>query len=195
MEKSVLDTILSQLSDEQMQAFGQKAGVDEGKAREGLSAVVPVLLGAMERNASKGEGAQALKNALERDHDGSILDKLGDYLDNPEQGNGSGILKHVLGERRGMVEERLASRTNLEQGPLAKLLEMAAPLVMGALGQKQKQEGGFSLDNITDILSQQREESEKGGGLLGVAADLLDSDGDGDIMDDLGGIAGKLFGR
>ena len=195
MSNSILDMIMGQLDGDKLQQLGRQAGTDEGKAREGLNAVIPVLLGAMERNASEGQGAQSLKNALERDHDGSILDQLGSYLDNPEQGNGSGILKHVLGDRKGKVEERLASRTNLEQGPLAKLMELAAPLVMGALGQKQKQEGGFSLDNITDMLSQQREESEKGGGLLGVAADLLDSDGDGDIMDDLGGIAGKLFGR
>ncbi|MCB1220729.1 MAG: DUF937 domain-containing protein [Planctomycetales bacterium] len=195
MDKSILDTIFSQLGDEQMKQLGQHAGVDEGKARQGLEAVIPVLLGAMERNASDGGGAESLKNALEKDHDGSILDQLGEYLGNPEQGKGGGILKHVLGERRSKVEERLASRTELDQGPLGKLMELAAPLVMGALGKQQKQQGGFSLDNLSEMLGKQREASESGGGLLGMAADMLDSDGDGDIMDDLGGLAGKLFGR
>ena len=194
MDKSVLDMIMGQLDGDKLKQLGQQAGVDEGKARQGMNAVIPVLLGAMERNAGDSQGAQSLDSALERDHDGSILDNLGDFLGNPEQGNGNGILKHVFGERRPKVEERLASRTELEQGPLAKLMEMAAPLVMGALG-KQKRGGGMSLDNMGEMLSKQREASESGGGLLGVAADLLDSDGDGDILDDLGGIAGKLFGR
>ena len=195
MSNSIFDMIMGQLNGDKLRQLGQQAGTDEGKAKQGMQAVIPVLLGAMERNAGDGAGAQALKSALEKDHDGSILDNLGDFLGNPEQGNGSGILKHVLGERKGKVEERLAQRSGLEQGALGKLMELAAPLVMGALGQQQKQAGGFNTDMLGELLGKQREASESGGGILGMAADMLDSDGDGDIMDDLGGIAGKLFGR
>jgi len=195
MDKSILDMIMGQLDGDKLGKLATQAGINEVQTQEGLRAIIPVLLSAMAHNADESQGAQSMNAALERDHDGSILDRLDEYLGNPAAGEGDAILGHVLGDRRSKVEQRLASRTSLDQGALGKLLALAAPLVMGALGHKQKQEGGLNPDMLGDWLGQQREASESAGGIFGFAEDLLDTDRDGDIMDDLGGVAGNLFGR
>lgn len=194
MANSILDMIMGPLEAEGLSKLGQHAGIDETQAKQGFSAAIPLLLGAMERNARDTDGAEALQGALQRDHDGSILENIGDFLGNPEQGNGAGILKHVLGDKRSGVEETLAKMTNLSAGPMGKLLEMAAPLVMGALG-RQHREGGVGVNDLGQYLGRQREASESEVGVLGLITNLLDADKDGSVLDDLTGLAGKLFGR
>ncbi|MBN2081977.1 DUF937 domain-containing protein [bacterium] len=194
MGNSILEMIMGRLGGDALRKLGQQAGTDEAEAQQGLSAAVPLLLGAMERNAGDTDGAASLTGALERDHDGSILDNVGGFLDAPEQGNGAGILQHVLGDKRTGVEEKLAEKTGLASGSLGKLLEMAAPLVMGALGRRQR-EGGIGMEQLSQFLGGQREESESSAGLLGMVSGLLDADKDGDVLDDIAGLTGKLFGK
>ena len=193
MSNSILEMIMGQLDGNALRQLGQRAGVDEGQAKTGLKAAVPLLLGAMERNAADGQGAQALQGALERDHDGSILDNIGGFLNNPEGANGNGILKHVLGGKRGAVESKVAAQTGIDGQSMGKLLEMAAPLVMGALGRR-KSADGLDLGQLSGFLGHQREDSEQQSGILGMVTGFLDADKDGDVMDDLAGMAGKLFG-
>ena len=195
MANSIIEMIMGQLGGDTLAQLGAKTGLNESEARTGVQAAVPVLLGAMERNAGDEAGAQALKGALERDHDGSILDNIGGFLGGGDAaGNGAGILKHILGDRRPAVEQQLSKQTGLGTGPLGKLLELVAPLVMGALGKLQSGTG-LDIGQLSGFLGGQREQSEQSAGLLGIASSLLDADKDGDVLDDLGGIAGKLFGR
>jgi hypothetical protein len=79
---------------------------------------------------------------------------------------------------------------------------MLAPLVLAALSRKQQgqagpgQTGGFDPGILSDILGGERRQIEQkqpqgGGGLLN---SILDRDGDGNIMDDLAGMAGDFLG-
>jgi len=194
MSDSILGMIMGQLGGDRLKQLGQQAGADEEQAKQGLGAAVPLLLGAMSRNASDTDGAESLKGALERDHDGSILDNVQGLLGNPEQANGAGILKHVLGGKRAGVEQQLGDHTGMGSASFGKLLEMAAPLVMGALG-KQQRSLGLGSNQLSGFLDGEREQSESTGGFLGLVSNLLDADKDGSVVDDLAGMAGKLFGK
>ena len=67
-------------------------------------AAVPLLVGAMQRQAASPTGLDALAGALDRDHDGSILDDIGGFLGSGGTvGRGAGILGHVLGARQDNV--------------------------------------------------------------------------------------------
>src|SRR6476646_11366711 len=84
-------------------AAGQLAsrlGVSESTAQAAVQMAVPRIVAALARNAAQPEGAQDLHDAVTRDHDGSILDNVMSYLNNPGESNGSGILGHVLGAQR-----------------------------------------------------------------------------------------------
>jgi hypothetical protein len=128
------------------------------------------------------------------------LKDLGGYLQNSQAGNGEGILKHVLGGKRPVVERSVSKASGLDSNQTGQLLAMLAPIVMGALGQEKRQRG-MNAGALTQLLGQERQQIERSqpaaGGILG---SMLDSDGDGDVdASDLlkhgSGLLGKLFGR
>lgn len=188
---SILETLQSQLGADVMKQIGAQIGADPQATQQAVSAALPMLLGAIGRNAAEPEGAQALASALRRDHDGGLLEDLAGFFG--QGGNtqdGTGILGHVFGNRRGNVETGLSKATGLDAGSIAKLLALLAPVVMGSLGRTQR-ENNLDPSDLSDVLGRERKQAESSlGGLMG----MLDRDGDGSVADDLLGIGTQLLG-
>jgi len=173
--------------------LSQRLGVSESTAQTAVQLAVPVILAALARNASKPQGAQELHQAVASDHDGSILDQLSSYLGNPQAANGSGILGHVLGGQRPAVENNLAQATGLDSNSAGSLLEMVAPMVMGAVGREQQQ-NGLDPNGLSEFLAQQQQaEVQANPDLMGTLSSMLDSNRDGSVTDDLSRMAGGFF--
>lgn len=190
---SLLDLISSQLGSGVNSQISQQLGTDSGKTENAISSALPMILGAISRNTKSQEGAGALASALEKDHDGSILDNLGGFLQNAQQGPGDGILKHVLGDKRGMVEQAVAGKSGLDLASTAKLMTTLAPVVLGAIG-KAKKEQNLDTAGLQDMLGREKDHQEARPDVdTGFVGKLLDRDGDGDIMDDIGGLLKGLF--
>ena len=173
--------------------LAQRLGISESTAQSAVQLAVPLILAALARNASQPQGAQDLHQAVANDHDGSILDQLSSYLGNPQAANGSGILGHVLGGQRPTVENNLAQATGLDQNSAGSLLEMVAPLVMGAVGREQQQ-NGLDPNGLSEFLAQQQQaEAQTNPDLMGTLSSMLDSNRDGSVADDLSRMAGGFF--
>ena len=172
--------------------LAQRLGISESTAQTAVQLAVPVIVAALARNASQPQGAQDLHQAVASDHDGSILDQLTSYLGNPQAANGSGILGHVLGGERPAVESKLAQATGMDQNSAGSLLEMVAPLVMGAVGREQQQ-NGLDPNGLSQFLAQQQQAQPAEPGLMGSISSMLDSNRDGNVTDDLSRIAGNFF--
>jgi hypothetical protein len=177
-------------------AAGQLAarlGVSETTAQTAVQLAVPLIVAALARNAAQPEGAQQIHDAVNRDHDGSILDNLMGYLNNPQAANGAGILGHVLGGQRPSVESNLAKATGMDPNAAGNLLEMVAPLVMGAVGREQ-QLNGLDANGLSQYLGQQQQQAEAANpDIMGSLTSMLDSNRDGNVVDDLSRIAGNFF--
>lgn len=188
---STLNDQLQQAIDNAMPAISAQIGADPDKTRLAAKGAVPLLLGALSRNAQRPEGAEALNNALKRDHDGSVLDSLGDLLGNPAAGGGSDILRHVLGAKQDAAEGAISQFAGLDKGTVTKLLVLLAPMLLGMLGKKQRQEGGGASD-LPRILRGEEEAARRGGGGLG---DLIGGVlGQGQKSGCLGQLLGGLLG-
>ncbi len=197
---------------EMIQGVSRQTGQPENKTADLLGMALPVLMGAMKKNASTPEGAQGLMNALSSKHNGSILDDLGGLfgggVDSSVLDDGAGILGHVLGGRQPLVEQALSQKSGMDASTIASILKIAAPLIMGYLGRQQTQKNISDADGLTSLL----------GGMLGgqsqsnqsLITSLIDADGDGSVLDDvagmmlgggskkkggLGGLLGGLFGK
>ena len=72
----IIGGLMQQLSGDSLSRIGRQIGADEATTQSAIAAALPVLVSALARNASRPGGAEALDRALERDHDGSILDDL-----------------------------------------------------------------------------------------------------------------------
>jgi hypothetical protein len=191
--------LIDQLGGDSAAQISRRVGVREDEAKQALPDVLGVLTGALARNSSRSDGAQALAAALDKDHDGSILDNLTDFIDNYQQGPGEGILRHVLGSRRPEVEQKLSRNSGMDVAAIGKLLTLIAPLVMGALGRSKRQEG-LNVDALSGLLGTERRQAERAAPTsANLLNQLLDADGDGQITDDVGkigmGLLNKLFRR
>ncbi len=192
---SLMNDLQGLLEGDQLEQVSRSIGGNRNSTQNAMAAALPVLLGALGRNAQNNDGAEALAGALSRDHDGSVLDDLKGYLGNPRTEDGAGILRHTLGAKQTRVESQVSKASGLDPQQVATLLATLAPLVMGALGrqQRQKQLDSRGLGDMLSGEARNLESAGAGGGLLGA---LLDSDQDGDV--DLGDLmrgAGKFFGR
>ncbi len=196
---SIIELLMNQLGGETLGNISRQVGAKEEDTAQAMPEMLGLLTEALARNSAKQEGAQALSKALEKDHDGSLLDNLPDFINNFQAGPGDGILRHVLGAKRSAVEEGLSKKSSLDPGSISKLLTMLAPLVMGSIGRSQWK-SGLDVGSLVNLLGNERKQARQlapqSTGLLG---QLLDADGDGDITDDVakirGGLLKNLFGR
>src|ERR1044071_1390481 len=170
---AISQIITQQMSGAISRQIASRLGVSESTANTAVQLGVPLILAALARNAAKPEGAEALHQAVAEDHDGSVLDDLSGYLGNPEAANGSGILSHVLGGQRPVVENNLAQATGLDQGSAGSLMEMLAPIVMGAVGRTQR-EDGLDPSGLAEYLGEQKQQAAAPG-MMGTLSAMLDS--------------------
>lgn len=120
--------------------IGQQLGTSPQQTEAALEAAVPLLLGALGRNAQDPHGAQALAGALGQ-HDGSALDLFGQGQA-PDPFQGQRILGHVFGGQQYAAANAVSRRAGIDPALAMQLLAMVAPLVMGYLGRRQQGQAG-----------------------------------------------------
>ncbi|BCR04716.1 hypothetical protein DESUT3_17850 [Desulfuromonas versatilis] len=188
----ITDTLNQALGGEELRSISRQIGADEQATANALQTTLPVLIGALQRNATQSGGAEQLFQAVSQDHDGSLLDHLGYFLNHAEAGAGEEILGHLLGPRRPSVEAGLSRASGLDSRSMAKLLTILAPMVMAALG-KAHRNGQLDSRGINDLLNQEAQAVEQQNPqAMGVLSRLLDADNDGDV--DMGDLVRHGFG-
>ncbi len=188
---SLTDDIFSQLSGPALQQIGQQLGTGQAQTAGAIAAALPMILGAMGKNASQPDGADALFGALGRDHNagGGLGDILGAVLGGQQsrQTDGLGQLGHIFGGQLPRAEAGLGEATGLGSDKAQMLLKILAPIVMAYLAKRmfggaQQTSQAASPQVLGDILGQERQVQQQqgglGGGLLGA---VLDQDGDGQL--------------
>jgi hypothetical protein len=192
---SLFETLTQSLGANGLGQLGQQIGADPATTSTAVSTALPMLLGALARNAAQPNGAAAIQGALARDHDGSILDDVEGYLGAPNAGaDGSGILGHLLGGQRSAVEAAVGQSAGLSSGSTARLLELLAPLVMGSLGRTASTQG-LDASGLAGLLGQQHQDLHQSNPMLSGLMSLLDSNHDGSVVDDLTNAASRFFGK
>ena len=191
---SSLFDMLAEVAGQENANLAAAIGADEPSTQSAVRAALPLLLGALQRNASSPEGAQSLQGALERDHDGSVLARLGDLADDPSTSSGEGILRHAFGGQQRAVEQGISQSSGLSPAQVARLLTTVAPVVMGMLG-KLRRERNLDSGGLADLLTEERRAAESAvPDLASLAGLLIDNDGDGLDLGDLGKAGGSLLG-
>lgn len=216
---SLTHDLASQLQGQPVQQIAQQLGIDPATAQSAVGAALPLLMGALGRNASDPQGAQALFGALQNDHagGGGIADVLGAVLGGQQgrQTDGAGILGHIFGGGQPRAEQAVGQATGIGQDKAQLLLRWLAPIVLAYLAKRmfdnrqastvgspsQSEDGTGSAAEpspgvLGDILGQETRRVEQQGGPLGsVLGQVLDRDGDGDTdLSDLLKIGGSIFG-
>ena len=177
----ILEMITAQLDDQSLGQLGNQLGTSQDSLAGAIGAALPMLLGGLERNARTESGAEALQNALNRDHDGSVLNHLSSFFNQRPTQSDSRMVEHMLGSRRQAAESSLGRASGLNQETISGLFENLAPIVMAALGQKSQSERLDTGQLASMLGGEARDLSDREPGTMGMVNQLLDSDGDGDV--------------
>lgn len=201
---NLLDLLQGQLDDNLIdQISSQLGGVDRKQTASAAQGVMSTLVSALAKNAANPQKASGLANALDKDHDGSILNDLTGLLggnvptQNARAANGAGIIKHLLGNQSNGAVDMISKMSGLDSSKTGNLMTMLAPMVMGMLGQQKRQQG-LDIGGLAGLLSNTVNQQRSGGNnpLMDMANRFLDKDGDGSALDDVAGMVGKgLLGK
>lgn len=195
---AITQALIQQLSGPAISALATKFGLNQQVASTIVSAAVPMIVSALARNTQDPNGAQALNTALQNDNHGSVLEDVMGFLGGNNASpaaNGAGILGHILGGGQNTAVNNLAQNTGVDPAAAGGVLQTLAPLVMGMLNKTQQQQG-LDANGLASYLNNQQQQAQTAEpGIMGAITSMLDSDHDGSALDDIAGLAGKLFGR
>lgn len=187
-------SILNSLQDKQaVSQLTKSVGADSNQVKKAVELGLPMLMQAMGNNAKTPQGAASLAKALDQHKDDSLDDVMG-FLKGVDINDGKKILGHVFNQKTQTVQKNLAAQTGMSSNQVENLLAQLAPVVLGALG-KEKSQKGIDANGLTSMIPMLTGLLGSGSNndVLGMAAKLLDADGDGDIMDDVSNLIGGFF--
>jgi hypothetical protein len=162
--------------------------------------IFSVLTNALSKNTSSSEGLSGLAGALDRDHDGSILDDVMGLLGGMSQPrsakamDGAGIIGHLLGGKQNGVVDMVAQMSGLDKNGTASLMLKLAPMVMGVLGRVKKQKR-MDQGGLLDFIQSSKQVHNQQNQHASLIERMLDADGDGSMMDDVAQMGLKALGN
>ena len=173
--------------------LSSKLGMNQQEAATAVQAAVPTILAGLNRNAQTPEGANSLAAALDDKHDGSLLDRLGDMLQNNQvelENDGHGILGHVFGAQKPQVEQGLSQKTGISINKIGPILALLAPIVLSYIGRQKRETntGAGGLGGLLGGILGGGSQTTSGGGFGGMLSGMLDKNHDGNIVDDVMGM-------
>lgn len=185
------------LSGSVISSIAGQTGTSEKDTQNVLANALPALVGAMAQNASTEDGANSLAKALD-DHTSSK--GLASLLQNVDTEDGAKILTKILGGETETVRNAVAKKSGASKVDTSKILAMAAPLLLAALGSQKKKTktqsdglGGL----LTSLLGGGDGDEDDGSTLISLAGSLLGGSnkksGKSDSGDILTSLAGGLL--
>ncbi|MBX8466063.1 DUF937 domain-containing protein [Deinococcus sp. RIT780] len=153
------------------QTVARQTGASPDQTQAAMQAALPLLLGALTRNATQPGGLDALSGALNR-HDGSALDAF-TQGQAPDTQDGQKILGHVFGGQQTQAAQAVSRRAGIDPQMAMQIMSMLAPLVLAYLSRQKQGQGGQGGADLGSVL----------GGLLG-----------GGAAGGLGGMLGGMLG-
>ena len=187
-----------------LQSMARELGVSENQAASGAEALIPAILGGFKKQAqSQPSGVEGLDDMLGQLGGGALMD---DVL-SPQPTHvdrGDDVLGQIFGSKdvSRTVAQNAASQSGLDPSLLKKMLPMLAMLITGYMAKQRSGAspaqaspmGGGLGDLLGGMLGGQatgagRAMPGAGGGL----GSLLDLNGDGNPLDDILRMAGKVL--
>jgi hypothetical protein len=182
-----------------LQSMARDLGVSEAEAASGAEALIPAILGGFKKQAqAQPAGLEGLGGLLGQLGGGGLLDNV--LSPQPtDAGRGNDVLGQIFGSRdvSRTVAKSAASRSGLDPALLQKMLPIVAMMVAGYMSKQRGPAGrpAQSAGGLGDVLGGMLGGASTAGlgGTSGGLASMLDMNRDGNPLDDILGMAGKLM--
>lgn len=185
-----------------LQSMARELGVSESQVASGASALLPAILGGFKKRAkTQPSGLEGLGGLLGQLGGGGLLDEvLSPQPTNVNRGND--VLGQIFGSKEvsRTVAQDAASRSGLDPNLLKRMLPMLAMLVAGFMAKQggagaaaPSAPAGGGLGSLLGGLLGGGGGGGTSAGAVGGLASMLDLDGDGNPLDDILQMAGKVM--
>jgi hypothetical protein len=190
--------ILSQMGG--LQSMARELGVSEAQAASGASALIPVILGGFKKQAqAQPTGLDGLGGLLSQLGGGGLLDQV--LAPEPTNtGLGDAVLGQIFGSKdvSRTVAKNAATQSGLDPALIKKMLPMLAMMVAGYMARQHgpsqitSQSGGLG-GLLGNLLGGGASAGSTGAPHSGGLASMLDMNGDGNPLDDIMRLAGRVM--
>lgn len=174
---SLIDLLTGNTGNQVAEQAENKFGISKNQVIALLAFAAPLIISYLRNKSQDAKEAEALNNALDKDHNGSILNDASQI--EARQAEGGSILDHIFGGQKSTVENQLSQNTGISIDKIGPILAMLAPVVMGYIGQ-QKQQSNVGAGGLGDLL----------GGILGNASNQAQAQQSNPLNDILGSVLG-----
>ncbi|MCE3077171.1 DUF937 domain-containing protein [Chryseobacterium gwangjuense] len=174
---SLLDLLTGNTSNQVAEKAENKFGISRNQIIALLAVAAPLIISYLRNKSQDAKEAEALNNALDKDHDGSILNDTSQL--EARESEGGSILSHIFGGDKQNVENQLSQNTGISIDKIGPILAMLAPVIMGYIG-KEKQQNNVGAGGLGDLL----------GGILGNASNQAQAQQSSPLNDILGSVLG-----
>jgi len=162
-----ISDFISNLGGDVSSKMGSNLGVDSNIIEKIIPAVAPMILGGLKKQSETHGGQDRVDHILNKYGDQNVLGNLDDLFSKKSSDpNPDPTLGGLLGNSGSQATDLISKTFNLDGNTSAKLITMLAPVILGFITNKRDTQGE---------------------GSTGIAA-LLDRDGDGSVLDDVGGL-------
>lgn len=174
---NLIDLLTGNTGNQVAEKAENKFGISKNQIIALLAVATPLVISYLKNKSQDKKEAEALNNALDKDHDGSILDDTSQI--DSRQDEGGSILSHIFGNQKSTVENQLSQNTGISIDKIGPILAMLAPVIMGYIG-KEKQQNNVGAGGLGDLL----------GGILGGAQTQAQEQQSNPLNDILGSVLG-----
>ncbi|HCN50807.1 MAG TPA: hypothetical protein DIT10_17255 [Chryseobacterium sp.] len=174
---SLIDLLTGNTGNQVAEQAENKFGINRNQVIALLAVATPLIISYLRNKSQDAKEAEALNTALDKDHNGSILNDASQI--EARQAEGGSILDHIFGGQKSTVENQLSQNTGISIDKIGPILAMLAPVVMGYIGQ-QKQQNNVGAGGLGDLL----------GGILGNASNQAQTQQSSPLNDILGSVLG-----
>lgn len=186
--------ITQQLKDSALDKVSEASGADSDTASSIVQQMIPIFLENLKNNAKDSNEADKIEQAIDQDHNGSILEDIVGSIGNDSSVlDGSKILGHVFGDKLGKVQGEISKKTGAQSDVTSTVMSVLAPVILGNIG-KVKSDRGMDITTVLDYFNTGKSSNKKSG-INSVLTDLVDQNNDGSIIDDVVKIGSKFFGK
>lgn len=176
---SLIDLITGNAGNQVASEAENKFGISKNQVIALLAVAAPLVISYLRKKSQESPSeAEALNNALDKDHDGSILNDPSQAISRQQEGGS--ILSHIFGGDKANVENQLSQNTGISMDKIGPILAMLAPIIMGYIGKEKQSNGVTSGGGLGDLL----------GGILGNAQNQAQSQSSNPLNDILGSVLG-----
>ncbi len=176
---NLIDLITGNAGSQVASQAENKFGISKNQVIALMAVAAPLVISYLRKKSQDDPNeAEALNSALDKDHDGSILDNPSQVEDRQQEGGS--ILDHIFGGQKSQVENQLSQNTGISMDKIGPILAMIAPLIMGFIGKEKQSSGVNSGGGLGDLL----------GGILGGAQNQAQAEPSNPLNDILGSVLG-----